>query len=46
MVGAEHRFAVGKGPLVERDRLLQTPRKPVGGGEVVARGQVGVCQAT
>ena len=40
---AEGLLAVGEGALVQRDGLVQSPGRPVGGGEVVAGGhRVGV----
>ena len=46
MVGAQHPHAVGQGLLVQRDGPAQVPRRLVGAGEVVPRGQgVGVVGA-
>lgn len=43
MVSTEAPLGVGEGPLVQRDRLGESSRRLVGGGEVVAGGQgVGV----
>src|SRR5450759_3319539 len=39
IVWAEHPLLVGQGPLEQRDRLAQPPRRLVGGGEVVPAGQ-------
>ena len=35
MVGAEHPLPVGEGGFVQRDRLVQLPRRLIGAGEVV-----------
>ena len=46
MVGAQDPLAVGEGPLVQRDGLVQAPRRLIGAGEVVAGGQgIGVVGA-
>ena len=46
MLGAEHPLAVGEQRLVDRDRVVNTARRLVGSGEVVAgRERVGVLGA-
>ena len=46
MLGAEDPLAVGEQRLEDRDRIVDTPRRPIGEREVMACGQcVGVLDA-